>query len=313
MLKRYLATHPDTTLARDLEIMEMCVRDGAPRVPWDQLARTSPLPLVNASAFLAAGGAQLACAASGFQQLLANDTAKTADADGRRWASLLGLTGARMAQGRSRDAVDAISAYNARWGYGASLFLLAGPLDSLMGARARDVAAADSVRNGATYDKLPYGVRLWEIAQWKLHERNVSVADTIARTLAARAKVSHNRIDAALAHSLEARLALARGDSVRAIAILRSLVPSQLPSSELAWHETAPAASERVLLARLLLARGNYLRATTIADVIDSPGAAIQVLFLRPSLTVRLEAASALGNGQAQSKLRQRIAALAGM
>jgi hypothetical protein len=74
----------------------------------------------------------------------------------------------------------------------------------------------------------------------------------------------------------------------------------------------APAAGERLLLARLLLANGDHLNAMGMADVIDSPGASIHLLFLPASLTLRLEAATALGDTRLQSKLRQSIAALRG-
>jgi serine/threonine protein kinase/tetratricopeptide (TPR) repeat protein len=311
MLKRFLAAQPDTTLGRNAEIMRMCVRDGAAKVRWDELARARPLPLLNAAAFLAAGGRHLGCTVNALQQILAIDTAKDAKAEGRRWASLLGLTGALVAQGRSRDAVDAISAFNTRWGYGASLFLLAGPLDSAMRARAREISAADSARYGSTYDKLPYALRLWENGEWKLYDGNVATADTIARTLNARAAASHEPIDILLARSLNARLMLARGQTDKAIAMLRTIVPPDVPTNQIPWHEAAPAAGDRVLLARLLLRRGDYLHATAMADVVDSPGAVIHVLFLRQSLDVRLDVAIALGSARAQRALRQRIAGLA--
>jgi hypothetical protein len=311
MLRRFLAAQPETTLAGNVEIMASCVRQGASGVRWDELARTRPLPLVNAAFSLAAGGGHLPCSARAFQQILAIDTAENPDADGRRWSSIVGLQAVLLAQGRSPEAAEAVDAFNTRWQYGASLFLLAGPLDSLMGRRAREIASTDSARYGATYARMPYNFRLWEIGQWKLHEGRRSIAESIANTLRQRADTSRKAMDHLLARSLEARVTLARGDTTRATELLRTIVPSSFPVAQLQWHEMAPAPAERLLLAHILRAKGDHLNASSMADVIDSPGASIHVLYLPSSLKVRLDAASALGDGRMQSMLRRRIAALA--
>ncbi len=311
MLARFEAAQPDSALLRHAQIMMDCVRHGSAKVAWQQLALTRPLPLVGAGFSLAAGGAQLVCSAAAFEQILAVDTsAKDAAADGRRWAALMGLVGIRLAQGRSRDAASAIDAYNRRWQYGASLFLLTGPMDSVMAPRARAIARADSALYGATYARMPWIFRLWEIGQWKLHDGDVTVADTIAHDLSRRADSTRQPLDRVLAQSLSARVALVRGDSTRALLILETIVPTRLPNAVVQWQEMGAAAGERLLYARLLLARGQPARALEIANVVNSPAASIHLLFLPASLQLRLAAASQLGGEAEKSLLRRRIAAL---
>ncbi len=74
LLERFLAASPDTTLARQVEIMDACVRKGSAGVDWQALARTRPAPLVVAAAQLAAGGRRWGCSSAAFEALLRVDT-----------------------------------------------------------------------------------------------------------------------------------------------------------------------------------------------------------------------------------------------
>ena len=128
MLARFAAADPDSTLVQSSEIMLRCVRDGPAKVDWTGLARTQPFALIDASYSLATGGARFDCAGRGFQQILVQDTSANTAADGRRWSALMGFVATRLAQqnaARSTEAVRAIDAFNTRWKYGASLYLLA--------------------------------------------------------------------------------------------------------------------------------------------------------------------------------------------
>ncbi|HEU4995806.1 MAG TPA: serine/threonine-protein kinase [Gemmatimonadaceae bacterium] len=308
MMARFAAAHPDSVLARHVEIMHECIQKGAERVSWQSLAREQPFPLLNAAFSLAAGGAQLPCAGRAFAEILATDTARDNAADGRRWAALIGLVGTRLAQGRSSEASAAIDAFNTRWQYGTSLYLLAGPLDSAMAAGARRVARADSALYGPTFVRMPYTFRLWEMGQWKLHERDLSIADAVARELTSRADTSKDSMDKLLARSLSGRVALARGDTAGALRLLGDLVPTRRPSAEVQWHEMAAAPGERLLMAQLALARGDAERAIALSSVIDSPAAAIHLLFVPASLALRSEASR--DDRRTRSEIRDRMAAL---
>lgn len=66
-------------------------------------------------------------------------------------------------------------------------------------------------------------------------------------------------------------------------------------------------ALERLEYARLLMARGQYERAIDVANVFDSPWPVVHLLYLRPSLTLRAEAAAALGDRPLEESFRSRL------
>ena len=313
MLARFKSAQPDSALLQHVEIMADCVRNGPNNVPWQQLGRTRPFPLLDAGFSLAAGGARPDCATRAFEEILAVDTAANGAAEGRRWAALMGFVATRLARHNPRasaEAAAAIDTFNGRWKYGTSLYLFAGPIDSVMALRARMLARADSARYGPTYARLPYALHLFELGMWKLHERDVGTAESIAHVLLTRADTTRSpTMDRLLAQSLTARIALARGDTALALRILESLVPTRFPEVQVMWNEMAPGAGERILLARLMLARGDAARALAIANVIDTR-AAIHLFFVPESLDLRLQAAIALGDRRTESELRRRIVGL---
>jgi hypothetical protein len=65
-------------------------------------------------------------------------------------------------------------------------------------------------------------------------------------------------------------------------------------------------------LARLLLARGDAREAIRIAAWMDRPQAVVNLLYLRPSLTLRAAAADSLGDRALAARMRARLAALGG-
>jgi tetratricopeptide (TPR) repeat protein len=311
MMRQFLAAKPETTLTRPVEIMRQCLDRKSSPVNWEELARNRPEPLVTAAFQLAAGGAQLACSASSFKAILAVDTAaNNRDADGRRWVSLIGLQAILLAQNRSNEAARAIDAFDRRWHYGTSLFLLAGPIDSLMATRAREIARSDARKYGQFFERVPYAFRLWELGQFELYDGHVDVADTILKDLRARLAKSRAASDSILVRSLDTRLTLARGDTTKALSMLRDIVPAVFPTALIQWNEIAPVPGERLLLARLLLARGDPGGAVAVANVFDSPGASIHLLHLPASLTVRAQAATALDDERSQTRLVRRVASL---
>jgi len=308
---KFLAVHPDSSLVQNIDVMTQCVEKGVSGVRWTDLARTHPLPLVGAAFQLGAGGAQSACAIAAFRAILAVDTVTSdRNADGRNWGSLIGLHGLLVAEQRPQEAIAAVDAFVARWHYGNSLFLLTGPYDAVVAARAREVARADAQQHGAAYARVPRPLRLWELGRWELREGRTAVAQTIAADLRARAEKSGSAEDMLFARSLEAWVTLARGDTARAVSMLGAIVPAVSPVGIVQWSEMASVPQERLLLAQLLLAKGDAAGALETANVFDSPSPAIYSLFLRASLDVRLAAAKKLGNAQGQSRFQSRIAAL---
>jgi hypothetical protein len=95
----------------------------------------------------------------------------------------------------------------------------------------RQILAIDTASDIDAYARMTYTFRLWEVGQWTLHDGRSAVAEQIARDLAARSERSAGPMDRLLARSLEARVALARGDTAKAIAILETIVPTTAPAT----------------------------------------------------------------------------------
>jgi hypothetical protein len=102
---------------------------------------------------------------------------------------------------------------------------------------------------------------------------------------------------------------VAAGDTSLALERLRALPPSGT-SQDIAWSLWSPMGLERLMLARLLLNRGDPGGAIRVASVFDSPQPTLFLLFIAPSLTVRSQAAEALGDQELAKKFRARHAAL---
>ena len=313
LARAFLAASPDSTLARQVEILMRCETLGPAKVDWEREASLRPVPLLLASLKTAAAGGRVDCAISGFRAILAIDTSNTDQADGRRWAANHALQGALLALGQSTAAVEAVDHFVGRWKYGTTLILLAAPYDSLHEARARAMLRDDRATYGENFERLTSTTRAWELGLLAVRIGDLDLAGRMAARLRAMSdslRVISER-DAArtsrMAGSVQAHIALANGDSARALALVRPLVAAAARGDEIVWDEAWPMGAERLMLARLLLARGNPAEAIQVANVLDSPAASIHPLYLRASLEVRLNAAVALRDRTLESRIRERI------
>lgn len=299
----------DSIVLRQIELMQRCVsdRDG---VEWTAEARARPLPVLVAATKLAAAGGQPRCAANAFLATLAVDTAMTSDADGRRFAALLGLVGVRHAQGDIAGATAEIDRFVRRWGAGSSLLIRQALVEARVSDRARAVARVDSARFGSDFRRSPFTSRLWLLGVWAARDGHLRSAEGAAMELSRRADSTGNPRDRRYVQSVLAHVALARADTVRAIDLLTSLVGFPLPADDAQWDESAVMADERLLLAGLHLARGDATRALGIADVFDSTQPAVFLMYLVPSLELRIRAAQALGDDRLAARYRARLAAM---
>jgi len=313
LLSRFLAGAPDSSLARQLAIMTQCVRDGAARVEWRHLARTQPLELLLAGGAIGGGGRHVACAEAAFTNLLAVDTAATDSADARRFAALLGQVSARVAQNRPQAAIAGLDSAISRWGFGASLYLLAAPFVPEMAERGAQVALEDERTHGPSYARLPYQRRLWELGVLEARRGRMNVAEEVVADLERRATADGATESASrLSRSVRAHALLQRGDSAGAERLFRALLTAPINVAELAWDEAEAMAGERLRLAELLLARGAAQEALDVASVHDAARPVVHLLVLRQSLELRARAASALGNSSLERHYRSRLSALGG-
>ncbi len=311
LLKQFRAAEPDGEFAMQLDIMDRCVRGGPGAVGWNGLAEKNPSSLMTASKSLSAAAAQPACAMAGYRALLSVDTSVTdAAADGRRWAALIGLQSLLIAQGRPLEAVDEVDAFMARWGYGSTILILDATVVDALVPRARAEAQAVRDRDGP-YESWSYPYRMWVVGALEATRGEVAEAARIADALARRGKEDGADRTRLMEASLRAHIALAQGDSTEALRRFQELVPPLLSGAALSWDEFAPLALERLALARLLLARGQYMDAIRTADVFDSQAPHIYLLFNEPSLRLREEAATRLGDRLLVRRYAARLAALA--
>ena len=312
LLEQFLAADPDSAFAVKLDIMSRCVGGGPEAVDWHELAATRPFPLMTASKSLSVAAAQPACAMAGYRALLDGDTLATdVAADGRRWASLIGLQSLLITAGQPLAAMREVEAFMDRWGYGSTLLILDGTVSDTLVPRARAVAQELRARDGA-YETWTSAYRLWVVGTLEAIHGDVGEAEAIAGELARRAGDDAGSRVGVMESSLRAHVALARGDSAQALERLQELVPPVLPGDALSWDEFAPLALERLRLAELLLSAGEYREAIRVAEVFDSPAPHIYVLFVGPSLRLRREAAARLRDRFLLNRYEARLAALGG-
>ena len=274
-----------------------------------ETALRRPLPLSLAAKSLGGSPVTAGCAIAGYEMLLQEDTARTDAAEGRRFFALLGLVNGLLGRERTDAAVTAIDAFQRRLGYGLSLYLLAAPVVPALADRARAIARQDSVDFGAQYAGVRFPVRVWELGVWAAQEGKAPVARAVAINLAARA-AGGTRLDTLLAASMLGHAALAEGDSSQALRRFEALIVQAAPVEELSWNEVASLGFDRLELGRLLMRRKDYARAIRVLEVHDSGLPAVYPLYLRASLTLRLEAANALNQPALAAVLRARIADL---
>lgn len=308
LLQRFRAAAPDTELLASRAIGEACVRASA-SVDWTTLARTTPAVLTFAAGQMSGAGAALPCARRAFDAILAVDTAAGDVAEGRRFAALFGVLGLHLVDGNVDGARAAVDAFQSRWEFGESLFLLAAPFHPALLDRARAVASRDAAKYGATYVALPYTRRLWELGVLEARTGRVDIAAAVAVELHRRDSTAAMRYESGLARSLDAFVLLSRGDTVGAERAFREVIAAPVLSDILPWDEAETRGGERLLLAQLLLARRQYDEAIAVAEVLDAPKLA-HWMYLRASLELRAQAAQDSGNSALASRYRTRVAAL---
>jgi serine/threonine-protein kinase len=334
LLERFNAANPDQSLARHIELMDQCVREGPDTRALERAAREIPLNAVTASFALAVGGGyQLPCAEAGFRAILATDTAAN-----RIWSATKGVLATLVAQGRDADAVGFLDAtIEPGYPFPERFWPVLAMLGVDVGDRATDLVRRrlDSLEQTGPQSG-PSPRFLWYGGVWSAGAGDTASVARVARAMdqyAGRKEAAYDsllrerpleavqagaeaRRDRLLARAMEAHLALARGDSGEARGLLRALQPnaprSSPPGFDLNWDELEPLALEQLRLAELLLANGEAGEALDVAGVFDSPEALIYVLYLRASLDLRARAAETLGLQSTADSFRARLDAMRG-
>ncbi len=311
LAKEFSTVAVDTQLVREATLAAACTTTGFKDVDLKATAIQSPLALVVAAKSLGASTVTLSCARASYETLLQHDTVSGDAGDGRRFTALLGLVELQLGAGHDSQAAETIDAFTKRWGFGGSIYLLAAPLVPGFAAQARSVARQDSASSGANYTGIRFPVRLWELGTWAAAEGKAGVATAVATELATRARTG-TRTDTLLAASMMAHATLARGDSLLALRQFERLIQMPAPADQLPWNEAASLGADRLILGRLLIWQKDYARALGVLSIHDSALPVVYPLYLRASLALRVQAATALNQVSLVSALRARLAALSG-
>ncbi|MEZ4456385.1 MAG: serine/threonine-protein kinase [Gemmatimonadales bacterium] len=308
LAREFARVSADTMLRREVELIAGCRNATMRGADLREVAARQPLPLLVAGKSLGSSTTTEPCARQSFAALLEVDTARTEAADSRRFFALVGLVNGLLNQGRVDTVVAVIERFQERWGYGRSLYLLAGPVAPALADSARSVARQDSVSGGADYHGVEFPRRLWELGVWAAVDGRPATARAVAGNLAARSRQG-GRLDTLLALSAAAHATLAEGDSAGALAQFERALALGAPAADLAWDEVASMGFDRLILGGLLLRRNAAARALAVLEVHDSAVPAIYPLYSGPSLRLRAEAAQALNDPARATALRSRLAA----
>ena len=280
--------------------MWTCVEHGVSRVDWKSAAQLDRGGILDAGRVLARGIAQPACARAALAAVFANDSATMA----QRRGALLALNGLLIAGGRTSELRTLMSSKP-----GADLALWQFYLqNAAIGAGFEREASAASDSIGTRYATMNPPV-LWHLAGWAARRQAVPELRGIVRALRAKADSSGARRDALIARLVEPRLTLATGDTAGAIAQLRALKPSGA-RRDIAWRPWEGLGAERLLLAELHAARGEYQEAIRVASMLDATEPVPYLLYVRPSLELRLRAAKAAGDTELAARYSERLRSL---
>jgi hypothetical protein len=182
-------------------------------------------------------------------------------------------------------------------------------LDALAGVQVDSDAATVAQRTGDN----PVGERLsvlvWLAGEWFAQDGQPTITGKLRSELAVRTSRTGDEATRRFADVLGARLALLRGDTAVTIHELRQTPPFGT-STALSFGLGESLAPDRLLLARLLLATGQPQEAIRVASDFDHPQPIAFLPYLPASLSLRREAALALGRKAEARSYEKRLAAL---
>jgi tetratricopeptide (TPR) repeat protein len=304
LLLEYMAASPDTVgyATKKLALMQKCVEESPGAIDWRDQVQRDVLAVLEAARSLGVGGAYPGCASAGYRAILSHDTTTSG---AWRFAAALGQQSMLAATGQAGELttfLDTISVFRSNL---RPLFMV----DALAGLPVDLQAEEEAERLRSD----PAALRDWEIwylGVWDAHRDRLEEARELHGRLAEPSVRTDPRRADLISESLMAHMALAEGDTARAIRLLDNLAPNVRRGSLIFPWESLGV--ERLLHARLLLARGLYSEAYREAATFDSPGAAniLFPVFLPASLQIRLNAARELGDQRAVERMDSRLRAL---
>jgi len=298
LIEKYRRLGSDPVLIRMRELMLDCLHNGPESLEWPTETQDDVTVTRRAASAFVGGATQPACAEAGSRAFIGVDGA------GGRGTAVTQLQGLLVAQGRYAEAIALVdSAREGTNGDSPKDYIL----DALAGAPTATEAdeAVQYVLERWGLDSLSTGEH-WLLGVWHIEQGDLEAARVNNRYLADSARIEGRRRHRLLAESLAGHLALAEGDTARALDVFRSLKPTA-PRRILWWRRAEPLPLARLRLAELLLATGEYEEALVTASGFDHHAPATYVTFIPKSLVIRIEAARALGRDDLVARYRERL------
>jgi tRNA A-37 threonylcarbamoyl transferase component Bud32 len=287
----------DTTHALQRQLSASCASGGAASVDWQSAVRRDPASVLKAGVVLGSGAANPLCAYAAYRAILTTDSAITVP---YRWGALLAVQSLLVAVDRT-DLTRAVFKLPSVGDLPVWSFHL---INAGAGIGFYAEAAREAQRR-TRYDDIGPPT-LWALGRWHTLQGDSRPLAAIAQVLRRKADSSAKRRDVLLAHLTEIGVQLVARDTAGAIRRLEALTPSA-PRNDLAWQPWESLGNERMLLAELLRRRGDLKESARVAARLDATEPLIYPLYLRRSLALRLEIATALGDSRSAARIRARL------
>ena len=284
-----------------LTLARRCLTSRMTAADWASVTSTDPNTTFEAGVILSGASAPRAraCTDAAWSGLLA------ADSDpGRQFAAIVARFSLLVSAGSDSAALALVdSAVASGMNSALGLYVLGAAAGVDPGRR----VDAFITQLDAALESRP-APSLWLLTLWSSRTDDTARLSRVRARLETLKSTNGTRLDTLISDVVAAWYALARHDTTAALKAFGALSP-RAPASVLQgslWETLAP---ERLAYARLLLATGSPALAHRIASVFDQPGLYLNLLYLRPSLDIRMQAARALGDGglrrAAEGRLRR--------
>jgi len=299
LVSRFARVTTDTAAAEQLDLMGRCVRGGLSAGDWTGPDGTSPEVMLAAAKALATAPLYSGCANDGFAAVVHDRMAPVA----YRYYALLGLQGLAVLRGDDAAVRSLVESPEGRELH-ADFFYLHGAL-------VRPGLAAEAERKanelGENLSERP-ARQLLLLGVWRSHRGDLTGARAVAAVLNRQADSAQDRTTSQAAAILRAHLALASGDTARAVALLSAL-RVHADQQQLVYSPWQTLGFERLLLARLLAARHDDSGVLQTCASLESSQPIVFLLYRFDCDTLRAAAAERLGDRELARRVRSRLAA----
>jgi serine/threonine-protein kinase len=291
---------PDTLFVRAMEYGAACQAGEMTAERWQQAAAANAESLVILGKVLAGSAADVPCARAAFAAVFA----KGGQASRDHFGALLGLNAIAVAAD-DRAGLSALASHPMAVSLRMRNLLV---LDALAGAPVDSLASTAAAEMLRERDRLG-PTELWLLGAWLARERSLEPLMSVTNQLRASIARSAAPGDTDIVESLVARERLLRADTAGAVRRLAK-VNTMASFQKIEWGLYDARAADNVLLSRVALARKQASAARDYAARVDQPNAITNVVFLRQSLQLRLDAARLAHDAPQEASITRRMTTL---